>query len=131
KGTAKVKTTFWLSKRSSVRVRVGSASRSLWLSYGWHTLTWSLSRSRAGVFPVSLEASPIAGPRASAELLPLVVLARAPAAPAARRAASAADASGLVVGAAENAVFADPAGQLGLAASAGLRAIRVALPWSP
>jgi hypothetical protein len=131
KGKAKLRVTFWLSKRSSVTTRVGSSSRSLWLSHGWHTLTWSLPRTRPGVFPVSLSASPIAGPRASAGLLPLVVLGKqAPA----RTKASAADESGLVVGAAENAVVSPDAGtaaaELGLATGAGLRAVRVAVPWN-
>ncbi|HET7044780.1 MAG TPA: D-glucuronyl C5-epimerase family protein [Gaiellaceae bacterium] len=134
KGEAKLKVTFWLSKRSWTVTRVGSSTRSLWLSHGWHTLTWTLPRSKPGVFPVSLQASPIAGPRASTGLLPLVVLGRAGKAAPARKLASAAASSGLVVGAAENAVVsADPgaaATQLGLATGAGLRAVRVAVPWN-
>ena len=76
KGKAALKLRFWLSKRSSVVVDVGAGARKLWLGNGWHTLTWPLQRARPGVYPVSLTASPIAGPRASADLLPLVVLAK-------------------------------------------------------
>jgi hypothetical protein len=47
------------------------------MTHGWHTLTWSLSRSKPGVFPVTVRARPIAGPSASTGLLPLVVLGKA------------------------------------------------------
>lgn len=76
KGQATLRFSFWLSKASSVAVSVGGATRQWWMLHGWHRLTWHLPRSRAGVFPVSVEASPIAGPRAGADLLPLVVLAK-------------------------------------------------------
>ncbi len=76
KGSAPLKVSFWLSKRSSVAVSVGETRRWYTLAYGWHTLTWPLRRTQPGVFPVALQASPVAGPRASARLLPLVVLGR-------------------------------------------------------
>lgn len=74
KDKATLKFSFWLSKASSVVVRVGSGRRNLSLSHGWHTLTWPLRRSRPGVFSVTVHARPIAGPTASTRLLPLVVL---------------------------------------------------------
>ncbi len=138
-GQATFKLSFWLSKQSSVVVRVGSARRSLSMTNGWHYLTWQVPRTRSAVFPVAVDASPIAGPRASASLSPLVVLARAPASLGPLGlAAGVADAPagpGLLVGAAENAVLgADPASvaaQLGLATRAGLAALRITAPWSP
>jgi hypothetical protein len=77
KGKAAFKFSFWLSKRSSVVVRVGSGSRSLSMTWGWHTLTWWLPREKPGVFPVSVQARPVAGPTATTPLLPLVVLGKA------------------------------------------------------
>ncbi|MGZ4388249.1 MAG: D-glucuronyl C5-epimerase family protein [Gaiellaceae bacterium] len=77
KGKAAFKFSFWLSKRSSVVVRVGSGSRSLSMTWGWHTLTWWLPRAEPGVFPVSVQARPVAGPTATTPLLPLVVLGKA------------------------------------------------------
>ena len=68
---------FWLSKSSSLVVRVGSMQRNMTLGHGWHTLTWSLPRSRPGVFPVAVQARPVAGPSATTTLLPLVVLGKA------------------------------------------------------
>lgn len=73
---AALKFSFWLSKSSSVVVRVGSGERRLSMSQGWHTLTWWLPRSQPGVFPVTVRARPVAGPSASTTLLPLVVLGR-------------------------------------------------------
>lgn len=67
---------FWLSKASSVVVSVGPGRRQLRMSHGWHTLTWRLPRRQPGVFPVTVQAQPVAGPSASAALLPLVVLGR-------------------------------------------------------
>ncbi|HET8605943.1 MAG TPA: D-glucuronyl C5-epimerase family protein [Gaiellaceae bacterium] len=132
KGSAKLKLTFWLSKSSSVVVRVGSRSRTLSLGHGWHGLAWTLPRSQPGVFPVSLQARPVAGPSAKTALLPLVVLGKS--APA-RATASARDGSSLVVGVAENAVVnADPAAsatQFGLATALGMHAVRIAVPWNP
>jgi hypothetical protein len=129
-GKASFQVSFWLSKQSYVSVSAGGAQRRLTMSYGWHRLTWSLPRAKAGLFPVGVQASPIAGPRAALSLPPLVVLARAPAslgelALAAGRGAS--SGAGLVVGS----VVTDPANELGLAASVGFRAIRLALAWSP
>ncbi|HSP70924.1 MAG TPA: D-glucuronyl C5-epimerase family protein [Gaiellaceae bacterium] len=77
KGKAAFTFSFWLSKRSSVVVRVGSGSRSLSMTGGWHTLTWLLPRAEPGVFPVSVQARPVAGPTATTPLLPLVVLGKA------------------------------------------------------
>lgn len=74
KGKAALKLSFWLSKQSSVVVRVGSGARSLSMTHGWHTLTWTLPRAQPGVFPVSVQARPVAGPSATTSLLPLVVL---------------------------------------------------------
>jgi hypothetical protein len=139
KADASFGVSFWLSKLSSVTVQAGSQRRSLWLGYGWHRLTWKLPGRRAGVFPATIQASPIAGPRASASLSPLVVLARAPAglgqlAVTPGAAGPGVAGAGLLVGATENAVLsADPAasaGQLALATAAGLRAVRIAVPWT-
>ncbi len=133
-GKAKLKVTFWLSKRSSTSVKVGSSSRSVWLAHGWHTFTWTLPRAKPAVYPVGLQAWPIAGPRGSTGALPLVVLGRGGPEPKARH-TSASAAQGLVVGAAENGVLsADPGtadGRLALATAAGMTAIRVAVPWAP
>ena len=134
KGKAALRFSFWLSKQSSVAVRVGSGARWLSLGHGWHTLTWSLSRAQPGVFPVSLQARPVAGPTATTSLLPLVVLGR-PAATRQTAGASATPGSMLVVGVAENALVNADAGasaaQLGLATSLGMRAVRIAATWTP
>jgi hypothetical protein len=131
---------FWLSKRSAVVLSAGGAERRLTMAYGWHRLTWWLPRAKPGVFPVGVQASPIAGPRALLSLPPLVVLGPAPAslgalAFAAGHGGGPPGSSALVIGAAENAVVsADPAvsaQQLSLATAAGLRAVRVLVPWSP
>jgi hypothetical protein len=130
KGTAAQHVTFWLSKESSVTVRVGSGSRALWLAHGWHALTWPLPRAQPGLFAVSVTAQPVAGPSASAPLLPLVVLGKT-----STRAAASAGTAPLEVGAAENGVLsADPgtaAAQLQRLTGLGLRAVRIAVPWSP
>jgi hypothetical protein len=133
---AALKSTFWLSKASSVTLAAAGQSRRLAMTNGWHTITWTVPKAKAGIYSVSVQASPIAGPRASLTLSPLVVLAKAPPALAELSLAASrggAGGSGFVVGAAENAVLnADPsasAGQLGLATAAGLRAIRVLVPW--
>lgn len=155
RGTARPGVTFWLSKLSTVTLQVGGGSRTLTLAHGWHTLAWPLDRSQPGVYGVSLQARPVAGPAASTPLLALVVLgqpaAAAPPPPATTTTtttttattttttttttAAATAPSGLVVGAAEDAVLnADPAAsaaQLQLATDAGLRAIRVTAQWSP
>jgi hypothetical protein len=88
-----------------------------------------------------VQATPIAGPRAVLSLPPLVVLGPVPpslgelAFAAGRGGGPPGTPSALVIGAAENAVVsADPAvatQQLSLATAAGLRAIRVLVPWSP
>jgi hypothetical protein len=139
KGMASLKFSFWLSKQSSVTLAAGGQTRRLSMTNGWHHLTWTLPRAKPGLFPVSIQAWPIAGPRATLSLPPLVVLGRAPAALgqlglAAGKSGQAA-ASGLVIGATENAVLsADPAAtaaQLARATAVGLRAVRVALPWTP
>jgi hypothetical protein len=139
-GKATASFSFWLSKQSDVVLSAAGGQRRLTMSFGWHHLTWTLPRAKAGIFPVGVRAAPIAGPTASLSLPPLVVLARAPAslgelALAAGRGGGPAGTSGLVIGAVENAVAnADPAisaQQFSLATAAGLRAIRVAVAWSP
>jgi hypothetical protein len=135
KGKAAIRFSFWLSKASTVSLSAAGQARRLSMTHGWHRMTWTVPRKRAGLFPVSVRATPIAGPSASATLAPLLVLARAPdglgelASSAGLAAAGASTA--LVVGAAETSVLSDPAGQLGLATAAGFRAIRVAIPWAP
>jgi hypothetical protein len=135
KGKAAIAFSLWLSKSSTVSLTAAGQSRRLSMTFGWHRLTWTVPRAKAGLFPVSLRATPIAGPSASAALPPLAVLARAPAglgqlSVAAGRGTAGAP-TALVIGAAENDVLTDPAGRLGQATAAGLRAIRVAIPWSP
>jgi hypothetical protein len=77
KARASLSFSFWLSKSSSVVVRVGSTQQSMALGHGWHTLTWSLPRSQPGIFPVTVQARPVGGPSATTTLLPLVVLGKA------------------------------------------------------
>jgi hypothetical protein len=131
KGTAAFGVSFWLSKQSYVSVAAGGARRALTLAYGWHKLTLSLPRAKAGLFPVAVQASPIAGPRASLQLPPLVVTARAPAAlgqlSLATGRGSASGGTSLAIGA----VLGDAANELGPATAAGLRAVRIAVPWTP
>lgn len=138
RGKATFTFSFWLSKLSSVALAAGGERRALTMGNGWHRLTWWLPRAKAGVFPVQVAATPVAGPRASLSLPPLVVLGAAPTdlgGLALGVSRGGAGDSGLVVGAAENAVaVADPAvsaQQLSLAVAAGLRAVRVLVPWSP
>jgi len=77
KGTAAFAFSIWISKRSDVTVRVDDSSRTLSLSGGWHRLTWTLPKSRPGIYAVTLRATPIAGPAADVDLSPLVVLGKA------------------------------------------------------
>ena len=76
-GTGTFAFSIWISKRSDVTVQVAGGSRTLSLSGGWHRLTWTLPRSRPGIFAVTLRARPIAGPAAEVDLSPLVVLGKA------------------------------------------------------
>ena len=76
-GTGTFASSIWISKRSDVTVQVAGGSRTLSLSGGWHRLTWTLPRSRPGIFAVTLRARPIAGPAAEVDLSPLVVLGKA------------------------------------------------------
>lgn len=63
---------FWLSKRSSVVVRVGTGSHSTTLAHGWHAIPWRVSKP--GLYGVSIDARDLAGNRSVADLLPVVVL---------------------------------------------------------
>jgi hypothetical protein len=135
KGKAKLAFSLWLSKSSTVSLSAAGQARRLSMTFGWHRLTWTVPRAKAGLFPVSLRATPIAGPSASATLPPLAVLARAPAGLGPLAVAAGSGSAGapatLVIGAAENDVLTDPAGRLAQATAAGFRAIRIAIPWSP
>ena len=141
KGKASLKFSFWLSKQSSVTLAAGGQTRRLTMTNGWHHLTLDaaareagpLPGRRAGVADRRARARPCRCRRSSCSAAlpaPLGPLGAPPHGKSGQAAGS-----GLIVGATENAVLsADPAAtaaQLGLATAAGLRAVRVALPWTP
>jgi hypothetical protein len=64
---------FWLSKSSQVTLSVGGAARTLWVSQGFHTLTWSPGRRRPGAYAASLSAVDLAGNRTRIQLRPVIV----------------------------------------------------------
>jgi hypothetical protein len=65
---------FWLSKISTVTLRVGGGRRTLRLGFGWHTLSWQPPSAAPALYPVSLSAVDLTGRTASVDLLPLAVL---------------------------------------------------------
>ena len=64
---------FWLSKPSTVRLRVGGRVSSLYLETGWHTLHWYPGRRPAGVYRPYLRATDLAGNTAAFALRPVLV----------------------------------------------------------
>jgi hypothetical protein len=63
--------TFWVSKPSTVRVAALGGLRTLFVSGGWHTVSFGLP-SRAGIFPVTIHATDWKGNSASVDALPIV-----------------------------------------------------------
>ena len=69
-----VRIAFWVSKISTVRVRVGGAVRSVGLSsQGWHAFIWRPGRKRPGVYRPVVVAVDLAGNRGSASLDPVTI----------------------------------------------------------
>jgi hypothetical protein len=62
---------FWLSKPGKVAITIGSRTRRVGLSEGWHALSAGPG-TRAALLPVHLAATDYAGNRAEADALPLV-----------------------------------------------------------
>ena len=71
---------FWLSKRSTVTLRVGKTVIAESLGHGEHTLVWTPGKAPAGLYHPRLSAVAPTGPRAEATLPPLTV-AQAPGPP--------------------------------------------------
>ena len=64
---------FWLSKSSRVTLSVGGGAQTIWLSQGFHTLSWSPGGRRPGSYTASLSAVDLAGNRTRVQLRPVVV----------------------------------------------------------
>ncbi len=65
---------FWLSKMSSVTVRVGGDELKLGtLTGGWHRISWSTSKRVARTFSPGADAKDLAGNKATAPLAPIVL----------------------------------------------------------
>ncbi len=65
---------FWLSKMSSVTVRVGGDELRLGtLTGGWHRISWSTSKRKPRTFTPTADARDLAGNKGSAPLAPIVL----------------------------------------------------------
>lgn len=71
---------FWLSKLSTVTLRIGSTTISTTLGHGEHTLVWPATKAAPGVYHPRLVARAPTGQRTE-EALPPVTVARAPGPP--------------------------------------------------
>ncbi len=66
--------TFWLSKRSSVRLDIGTRrTGSLLASHGWHTVSWRQGLLAPGRYPAALHAVDPVGNASDTDLPPLEV----------------------------------------------------------
>jgi hypothetical protein len=116
---------FWLSKPATVTATTPAGpTKRISLLDGWHTFSWS--PSKAGIYPVHLDASDWLGNRTSFDALPIVRVGAAATKAAARRpaAASVTGQPSFVVGAALD----DPS-QGAAAQQLGLRLVRLGVAW--
>jgi hypothetical protein len=64
---------FWVSKRSTVRLQVQQAGTPIAVSRGWHTLNWSPGRIAPDVYTPTLHAVDVAGNASDTDLPPVEV----------------------------------------------------------
>ena len=116
---------FWLSKPATVTATTPAGpSKRVSLLDGWHTFTWS--PTKAGIYPVHLDAADWLGNKTSFDALPIVRIGAAATNAAVRRpaAASATGQAAFTVGAALD----DPS-QGAAAQQLGLRLVRLGVAW--
>jgi hypothetical protein len=116
---------FWLSKPATVTATTPAGpSKRISLLDGWHTFTWS--PTKAGIYPVHLDASDWLGNRTSFDALPIVRIGAAATKAGVRRPAAAS-----VTGQATFAVGAalDDPSQGAAAQQLGLRLVRLGVAW--
>jgi hypothetical protein len=65
---------FWVSKRSTVRLLVDHAAKPFVVSHGWHTIVWSPGRIAPATYTPKLRAVDVVGNRSDTELPPVQVL---------------------------------------------------------
>ena len=64
---------FWVSKRSTVRLQVQQAGKPIAVSHGWHTVIWNPGRVAADVYTPTLHAVDVAGNASDIDLPPVEV----------------------------------------------------------